>query len=135
MLKDGIDKAHHLRTEDATMSEQQCWQAVATRSRAADGAFVYAVTTTGVYCRPSCASRRPLREYVQFFPLPEAAEHAGYRACLRCRPHEQPASDPASEQVRRACGRRAPADGDPMAGCPLELRAQAHVSPRPPRTP
>ena len=56
------------------MSEQECWQAVAARSRAADGAFVYAVTTTGVYCRPSCASRRPLRQNVQFFPLPEAAE-------------------------------------------------------------
>jgi len=103
VLKDGIDKAHHLRTEDATMSEQQCWEAVAERSRAADGAFVYAVTTTGVYCRPSCASRRPLRENVQFFPLPEAAERAGYRPCLRCRPHEHPASDPAREQVRRAC--------------------------------
>jgi AraC family transcriptional regulator, regulatory protein of adaptative response / methylated-DNA-[protein]-cysteine methyltransferase len=104
MLKDGINREHHLRTEDATMSEQQCWQAVATRSRAADGAFVYAVTTTGVYCRPSCGSRRPLRENVQFFPLPEAAERAGYRACLRCRPHEQAASDPMREQVRRACG-------------------------------
>src|SRR5216684_1927827 len=95
MLKDGVKREHHLRTEDATMSEQQCWHAVATRSRAADGAFVYAVSTTGVYCRPSCASRRPLRENVQFFPLPEAAERAGYRPCLRCRPQQQPAIDAA----------------------------------------
>lgn len=85
------------------MSDLQCWQAVQARSRAADGAFVYAVTTTGVYCRPSCASRRPLRENVEFFPLPEAAERAGYRPCRRCRPQDQAARDPARERVRRAC--------------------------------
>jgi AraC family transcriptional regulator, regulatory protein of adaptative response / methylated-DNA-[protein]-cysteine methyltransferase len=85
------------------MVEQQYWHAVEARSRAADGAFVYAVTTTGVYCRPSCPSRRPRRENVQFFPLPEAAEHAGYRPCRRCHPQEQQASDPAGERVRRAC--------------------------------
>ena len=85
------------------MAEQQFWNAVAARSRQADGAFVYAVTTTGVYCRPSCPSRKPRRENVQFFPLPEAAEHAGYRPCRRCRPQQQPASDPAAERVRQAC--------------------------------
>jgi AraC family transcriptional regulator, regulatory protein of adaptative response / methylated-DNA-[protein]-cysteine methyltransferase len=112
------------------MSEQQCWQAVATRSRAADGAFVYAVATTGVYCRPSCASRRPLRENVQFFPLPEAAERAGYRACLRCRPQEQPASDPAREQVRRACRMidRALDEGEGGAPGLAELGAAIGVS-------
>jgi AraC family transcriptional regulator of adaptative response/methylated-DNA-[protein]-cysteine methyltransferase len=130
VLKDGVDKEHHLLTEDATMSEQQCWQAVATRSRAADGAFVYAVTTTGVYCRPSCASRRPLRENVQFFPLPEAAERAGYRACLRCRPREQPASDAAREQVRRACRLidRALDEGEGGAPSLAELGAAIGVS-------
>jgi len=51
-----------------------------------DGEFFFAVSTTGVYCRPSCAARRPRRENVQFFVTPAAAEHAGYRACLRCRP-------------------------------------------------
>ena len=85
------------------MVEQQFWSAVASRARSADGAFVYAVTTTGVYCRPSCPSRRPRRENVQFFPLPEAAERAGYRPCRRCRPQEQKASDPAAQRVRRAC--------------------------------
>lgn len=85
------------------MVEQQYWDAVARRVRAADGAFVYAVTTTGVYCRPSCPSRRPRRENVQFFPLPEAAEQAGFRPCRRCRPEQQKASDPAAERVRRAC--------------------------------
>jgi AraC family transcriptional regulator, regulatory protein of adaptative response / methylated-DNA-[protein]-cysteine methyltransferase len=85
------------------MVEQQYWDAVAHRARAADGAFVYAVTTTGVYCRPSCPSRRPNRENVQFFPLPEAAEQAGFRPCRRCRPEQQPASDAGAERVRRAC--------------------------------
>src|SRR5216683_3333299 len=130
MLKDGVKREHHLRTEDATMSEQQCWHAVATRSRAADGAFVYAVSTTGVYCRPSCASRRPLRENVQFFPLPEAAERAGYRPCLRCRPQQQPAIDPAPEQVRRACRLidRALDDGESGAPSLAELGAALGVS-------
>jgi len=85
------------------MVEQQYWNAVAERSRQADGAFVYAVTTTGVYCRPSCPSRRPRRENVQFFPLPEAAEHAGFRPCRRCHPQRQAASDPGAERVRQAC--------------------------------
>lgn len=62
------------------------WQAVLARDAAHDGQFVFAVGSTGVYCRPSCAARRPRRENVQFFPIPEAAERAGYRACLRCRP-------------------------------------------------
>jgi AraC family transcriptional regulator of adaptative response/methylated-DNA-[protein]-cysteine methyltransferase len=79
------------------------WQAVAERRRAADGAFVYAVKTTGIYCRPSCPSRRPRRERVEFFPLPEAAEQAGYRACQRCRPKAAPAAEPALDRVRAAC--------------------------------
>ena len=53
-----------------------------------DGRFVFAVRTTGVYCRPSCPSRRPRRDSVEFFPDPREAERAGYRACLRCKPTE-----------------------------------------------
>lgn len=86
------------------MVEEQCWRAVQDRTRTADGAFVYAVRTTQIYCRPSCPSRKPLRGNVEFFPLPEAAEQAGYRACRRCRPRDVPAGDPAVERVRRACG-------------------------------
>lgn len=85
------------------MIEQQRWDAVSGRAAQADGAFVYAVRTTGVYCRPSCASRRPRRENVEFFDLPEAAERAGYRACRRCRPRLAPAADPALGRVRQAC--------------------------------
>ena len=62
------------------------WNAVVSRDAAHDGKFVFAVSSTGVYCRPSCAARRPRRENVEFFALPEQAEQAGYRACLRCKP-------------------------------------------------
>lgn len=62
------------------------WNAVTARDAAQDGRFVYAVRTTGVYCKPSCASRRALRENVRFFADPGAAEAAGFRACKRCDP-------------------------------------------------
>src|SRR5215475_12793861 len=66
--------------------EDGYWEAVVSRDSRRDGEFFFAVSTTGVYCRSSCAARRPRRENVQFFRTPEAAEQAGYRACLRCRP-------------------------------------------------
>src|SRR3712207_3727192 len=62
------------------------WRAVLGRDAAADGAFVYAVASTGIYCRPSCPSRRPRRERVRFFDTPDEAETAGFRACRRCKP-------------------------------------------------
>ncbi len=66
------------------MDSEACWQAVASRDRSFNGAFVYAVRSTGVYCRPSCPSRRPRRDRVVFFPRPEEAEKAGFRRCRRC---------------------------------------------------
>ena len=66
--------------------ERQWWQAVQARDSSQDGSFVFAVSSTGVYCRPSCPSKRPRRENVSFFRQPEEAEKAGFRACLRCRP-------------------------------------------------
>ena len=80
-----IDAADDLRS-DNLRSDDPRWTAVVARDSGRDGEFVFAVSTTGVYCRPSCAARRPRRENVQFFAAPEAAERAGYRACLRCRP-------------------------------------------------
>lgn len=62
------------------------WRAVLARDAGHDGRFVYAVTSTGVYCRPSCPSRRPRRERVMFFDTPGDAEHAGFRPCKRCAP-------------------------------------------------
>src|SRR5579863_8779452 len=61
---------------NAKLNDDQCWNAVAARESAHDGKFVFAVATTGVYCRPSCAARRPRRENVTFFSLPEQAEKA-----------------------------------------------------------
>ncbi len=66
--------------------EDARWNAVLARDAAGDGEFVFAVSSTGVYCRPSCAARRPRRENVKFFATPEHAEKARYRACLRCKP-------------------------------------------------
>ena len=70
----------------ADVADALRWNAVVARDPSRDGEFVFAVSSTGVYCRPSCPSRRPRRENVQFFLRPEQAEQAGYRACLRCRP-------------------------------------------------
>lgn len=70
------------------MQSEMQWQHVMQRDARQDGRFVYAVKTTGVYCRPSCPSRRPRRESVEFFAEPRQAERAGYRACLRCKPTE-----------------------------------------------
>jgi AraC family transcriptional regulator, regulatory protein of adaptative response / methylated-DNA-[protein]-cysteine methyltransferase len=78
------------------------WRAVLARDAARDGEFVFAVSTTGVYCRPSCAARRPRRENVCFFLTPEQAEQAGYRACLRCRPKSFNGNAP-SNGVRAIC--------------------------------
>ena len=64
------------------------WAAFEARDRARDGAFVGAVRTTGIYCKPSCPARHPKRDNVEFFTRPAEARAAGYRACLRCRPDE-----------------------------------------------
>jgi AraC family transcriptional regulator of adaptative response/methylated-DNA-[protein]-cysteine methyltransferase len=72
-------------TEMASGRERR-WQAVLARDASQDGTFVFAVSTTGVYCRPSCPAKRPRRENVTFFTRPDEAEKAGFRACLRCRP-------------------------------------------------
>jgi len=64
---------------------EKCWRAVENRDAGADGRFFYGVRTTGVYCRPGCASRRPLRTNTAFFETTEAAEAAGFRACKRWR--------------------------------------------------
>jgi AraC family transcriptional regulator of adaptative response/methylated-DNA-[protein]-cysteine methyltransferase len=84
------------------VDEARCWQAVASRDAAWDGRFVYAVRASAVYCRPSCAARRPSREGVVFYPVPEAAEQAGFRPCPHCRPDEE-AADPRVRVVRRVC--------------------------------
>jgi AraC family transcriptional regulator of adaptative response/methylated-DNA-[protein]-cysteine methyltransferase len=92
-------------------TESARWAAVLHRDRAADGRFVYAVKTTGVFCRPGCASRRPLRKNVELFDLPEQARRAGYRACKRCAPEAPRAVDDSLAAAVEACRLLERADG------------------------
>ena len=83
------------------MDESRAWASVLERDASADDSFLYAVNTTGIYCRPSCPSRRPKRGNVRFFSSAEAAERAGFRACQRCRPNRTATtSDAAIERAR-----------------------------------
>jgi len=83
------------------LNPDACWQAVLARDAKHDGEFLFAVSTTGVYCRPSCPARRPRRENVQFFRRTDQAEKAGFRACLRCRPKS--AGDRSQSQIQAIC--------------------------------
>ncbi|HWQ36455.1 MAG TPA: bifunctional DNA-binding transcriptional regulator/O6-methylguanine-DNA methyltransferase Ada [Blastocatellia bacterium] len=84
-------------------TETDYWKAVQQRDRAFDGVFYYGVSSTRIFCRPSCRSRQPRRENVVFFASPELARQAGFRSCLRCRPDEAELKDAQSELVRRVC--------------------------------
>ncbi|MGE5571109.1 MAG: bifunctional DNA-binding transcriptional regulator/O6-methylguanine-DNA methyltransferase Ada [Rhodospirillales bacterium] len=70
------------------MDDERRWEAVSARDPAYDGRFVYAVRSTGVYCKPSCPARRPGRDQVRYFDAPDAAERAGFRPCRRCHPRD-----------------------------------------------
>jgi len=94
-------------------AEDPRWTAVLARDRASDGAFVLAVKTTGIYCRPSCPARRPHRENIAFYETPEAARVAGFRACLRCDPDRAGEPSLAARAVAAAADMIAAAiDGD-----------------------
>jgi AraC family transcriptional regulator of adaptative response/methylated-DNA-[protein]-cysteine methyltransferase len=75
-------------TSVSRLDADTAWAAFMRRDRGWDGRMVGAVTTTGIYCKPSCPARRPKREHVEFFSTGEEARAAGYRPCLRCRPDE-----------------------------------------------
>lgn len=111
----------------AAWDEDQQWRAVLARDAEADGAFVYAVRSTGIYCRPTCPSRRPRRENVAFYPLPEAAEQAGFRACRRCHPEQVAVRDPQVELVQRVC--RAITANPEEPPTLASLSAVVHLSP------
>jgi AraC family transcriptional regulator, regulatory protein of adaptative response / methylated-DNA-[protein]-cysteine methyltransferase len=106
--------------------DEERWQAVKRRDRAFDGKFLFAVRTTGIYCRPSCASRPAKRENVSFFETGAAAEKAGYRACKRCRPDKLGAPDPQVEAVKRACAAIEQAEEAPKLA---DLAASVGLSP------
>jgi AraC family transcriptional regulator of adaptative response/methylated-DNA-[protein]-cysteine methyltransferase len=81
----------------------KAWQQVLQRDSSADGQFFYGVKSTGIYCKPSCPSRRPERKNVSFYPTQAAAEAAGFRACLRCEPQRvEPKADPQAEAIAKA---------------------------------
>src|SRR5262245_7210485 len=117
------------------------WRAVLAKDRGADGTFVYAVQSTGIYCRPSCPSRRPRRDRVMFFSSPLEAEQRGFRACRRCHPASN-TIDPWIDKIRRACLLLASTKGKPslaalaarLGGSPYHLQRNftrlVGVSPR-----
>lgn len=85
------------------LNQDQCWEAVEKRDRSQDGRFYLGVMTTGVYCRPSCASRKPLRKNVRFYETPREAEQDGLRPCLRCHPLAATGQDPYTERIQDLC--------------------------------
>jgi len=88
----------------ADQTVESRWRAIETRDRFADGEFVYGVRSTGIYCRPSCPSKKPKRAQVIFFSDPAEAERDGFRPCRRCRPAEN-RRDPYAAAVPRVCRR------------------------------
>src|ERR1051325_5122537 len=84
------------------LNDEDCWKAVEDRDASRAGQFYFGVVTTGVYCRPGCASRLPLRRNVRFYASTAAAENDGLRPCKRCRPLDT-GYDPAAESIRELC--------------------------------
>jgi AraC family transcriptional regulator of adaptative response/methylated-DNA-[protein]-cysteine methyltransferase len=100
------------------LDDETCWHAVVNRRKDADGRFFYAVKTTGVFCRPSCPARRPLRKNVSYYATASEAEAAGFRPCLRCRPLTGIGQDPVTAtMVSLSRYLEAHAEGI-SAGCP-----------------
>ena len=92
-------------SEASAASDESRWRAVLGREPGIDGRFRYAVATTGIYCRPGCPARPPLRANVRFFDDSADAERAGFRACKRCRPAETTPRDPRADRIALACHR------------------------------
>ncbi len=85
------------------LDQEKCWNAVLKKDKGQDGQFFFGVKTTGVYCRPSCPSRTPLRRNVRFYLTRAEAEHDGLRPCLRCRPGAVTTADSNKLRIRRLC--------------------------------
>lgn len=103
-------------------ADEAQWQAVLAKDSRFDGQFVFAVSSTGIYCRPSCGSRRPRRDRVSFFESPETAEQSGFRACLRCHPRNTRLADPQVEMAREVCRLIEESDGEPLTLAALSSR-------------
>lgn len=109
----------------ATLNDPR-WADVQARARAADGRFVYAVRTTGVYCRPSCAARPARPHNVEFYATPADAERAGFRACKRCRPADPAPRDGRPALIADLCRRIEKAESAPSLA---DLARHAGLSP------
>ena len=95
-------------------NQEELWRAVVSKDARFDGQFVFAVSSTGIYCRPSCPSRRPHRQRVSFFKMAERAEQAGFRACLRCHPRDAQVQDPQIKMTQEICRLIDASDGEPV---------------------
>ena len=114
-----------MRSMQRTPDPRAAWRAVEARDARSDGRFVYAVRSTGVYCRPSCPSRRPRRDRVEFFAGPRDAEQRGFRACRRCRPER---TEPSLAERARAAIDAAGGTNVPLARLASELSVSpAHL--------
>ena len=114
------------RAARATREEDARWRALRARDASADGTFYYAVRTTGVYCRPSCAARPARPENVTFYGTAAEAERAGYRPCKRCKPREPPLAERRAQVVAATCRLIDSSEEPPSLE---ELAAHAGVSP------
>jgi AraC family transcriptional regulator of adaptative response/methylated-DNA-[protein]-cysteine methyltransferase len=98
-----MEQEQTLSDELRTIDEQMRWRALETRDVSFDGIFFYGVRSTGIYCKPSCPSRRPRRAQVVFFNSQDEAEAEKFRPCRRCRPRETGARDARREMIEQAC--------------------------------
>ena len=107
-----------------TIDNEARWSAVLKRDKTQDGRFVFGVLTTGVYCRPSCPARKPLRENVRFYETTQEAERAGLHACKRCRPTDETNRD--ADFVRELCDfiKTESATGNPVTLAALSARVK-----------
>lgn len=109
------------------LNPDECWNSILQRDETRDGQFYFGVLSTGVYCRPSCPARRPLRKNVHFYETTAQAEQDGLRACLRCRPLDVSMADAKAALVGGVCAYiEKNADRVPTLG---ELARQVHLSP------
>src|SRR5690242_12260698 len=101
-----MERKHTAISRDNPWHDQEtCWQAVLQRDAAADGWFYYSVSTTGVFCRPSCPSRPARREHVRFHTDIEEARAAGFRPCLRCQPEQPSLAERHASVIAASCRR------------------------------
>lgn len=120
-----MTQVHGDKAVNSASIDSQRWQAVCDRDGARDGTFVFAVSTTGIYCRPSCTSRRAKRENVMFYDTPAQAETAGFRPCKRCTP-DQIAHQLHLQAIVQACHDIESAEEEPDLAT---LAARAGLSP------